>query len=153
MAAWGVRRKTEFLMGVCGAEWQGVLLKLLEAPHILSRFEQVFQQLNNKREYYQTLVAILALAVVGYPPSLNDLAALCGPGVLDADFTKNPVVRQFVNLRGGEVRLRSAVTGQFILKRVADPNVTVEALANLIYGRTRPLAPSTITVMSSRALC
>jgi tetratricopeptide (TPR) repeat protein len=131
MAAWSSRRKIDFLLRVCGAEWQGVLITLLEAPHILSRFEEVFEQLNEKRDYYQSLVAILALAVVEHPPTLNNLAALCGPVVLDAAFRKNPAVRQFVDFRSGEVRLRSAVTGQFILKRGADPNVTVEALINL----------------------
>jgi len=132
MAAWSHRRKAEFLERVCGAEWQGILLKLLEAPHILLRYEEVLQQLNNKRDYYESLVAMLALGVVGYPPSLDNLVALCGPSVLDTAFTKNTVIRNFVDFRGGQARLRSSVTCQFILKRVADPNVIVDALAGLV---------------------
>lgn len=36
-----------------------------------------------------------------------------------------------MDFRSGEACLRSSVTCQFILKRVADPNVTVDVLANL----------------------
>ncbi len=130
-AAWGHDRKLDHLNRVCTAQWHAVLMKLLESPQILSRFRSVLQDLNAKRDYYEILIAIFALAVLGYEPTVDTLLDLCGDRVLEVGFKRNGVIREFVHFATGEVRLRSSVTGEFVLKHIANSNITVDVLIRM----------------------
>ncbi len=130
-AGWSRTQKIDFLIRVCHSEWHAILIKLLESPQIQSKFEKVFSDLQKQRNYYQTLIAILVFAVLGRSLSFDELVDYCGQPVLETAFKRDAAIREVVDFSLSEVRLRSSVTGQFILKSVADPNSTVEVLVGL----------------------
>ena len=77
------------------------------------------------------IVAILILTVIGYPPSSDAVVDLCGQAVLEMGFRRDPVITELIDFSNNEVRLKSAVAGQFIIHRIVDPNVTLKILIAL----------------------
>lgn len=129
--AWGRSRKNDWIRKTCRSELHAVLLKLLESPHIIKKFEAIFDQVNSKHDHHEAIVTALVLTVLGHPASVSMLADLTGDGVLSAEFRRNEVIRQLFDFDRGEVRLRSAVAAEFVLKRISDPNMTVDILIRL----------------------
>ncbi len=130
-AAWSPSKKRRFLTHDCSAQFQGLLLHLLDSPQLAVRLKQIISQIDQKKDHYRILLTILALTVLNYPVSLNTLLDIWGSPVLDSSFRRNPVVVDLVDFHAGAVRLRSSATAQCILKRVADVHLTVETLVKL----------------------
>jgi SIR2-like domain len=130
-SAWTARRKEQFLRNDCKAQWHAILLKIFESPQIASRFEAIFGEIERHEPYYESLIGILVLAVLGFPLTVATLVDLCGPSVLETHFKRNAAVRELVNFAVGEVRMRSSVASEFILHKIADPNIIVKVLIAL----------------------
>jgi hypothetical protein len=131
MAAWPRTSKTDFLLRVCHSQWHAILIKLLESPQIQSKFELVLADLRKQKNYYRALIAIFVFAVLGRNLSFEELVDYCGQPVLEAAFRSDAAIRQIIDFVAGEIRVRSSVTSQFILKTVVDPNATLEVLVSL----------------------
>ena len=76
-------------------------------------------------------MATLVLNVLEYDPSIDLLIALCGQSVLEREFKEDASVRELLDASSGNIRLRSSVTGQFILTQCADPNTLAAVLAKM----------------------
>ncbi len=50
---------------------------------------------------------------------------------MDTGFKRDPAIKEIIDFRTGEVRLRSSVAGGFVLRKIADPNTTIESLISL----------------------
>lgn len=127
-AAWSRTRKTNFLKVTCRGEFCAILIKLLESPQIASRFDRILNELNKKHDYYEVVITILILTVIHHVPHIDTLVDIWGQKILDTQFKRNPTISQLIDFSGGQIRLRSAVAAQFVLKKVADVNLIVEAL-------------------------
>lgn len=130
-AAWHPKQKLDYLSSVCRAQFQNVLITIFESPQILARFDSLFEDLRKKQNYYRVLLTILVLSVIGHVPSLNSLADLCGQPVLEPSFKRDQAIREVIDFASGEVHLKSAVTAEFILRRIADPNASLDVVIAL----------------------
>lgn len=134
---WGERsaqsrmEKTEYLTRLCGSEWNAILLRLFESPLILGKFQTIFEDIRKQRNYCEVLIGVLILTVLGRVLTVDILADMCGPRVLESGFRRDPAIREIVDFTRSEFRLRSSVTGEFILKHIADPHTTVKVLTSL----------------------
>lgn len=129
--AWLRERKIEYLSRVCRAQWHAILLRLFESPQILRKFNEIFDDLKTRRNYYEVLITLLVLSVLVEVPSVEMLVDMLGPRVLETGFKRDPAIREVVDFKLDEVKFRSSAAGEFILKRIADPNATVEVLISL----------------------
>jgi hypothetical protein len=125
------RSRTEHLGSRCRGEWQSILVDLFQAPQIETRFSEVLKTLDTKGGYYDVLIGILALTVLSQRVTIDTLADIFGNRVLDSAFQRNERVAEFVDFQRGEITNRSSVAAQFVLTRIADPNVTVDVLARM----------------------
>lgn len=130
-AAWSRERKLSHLEHECGAQFHAILLSVLESPQILSRLSRVLEELTAKRGYYDVVLTILVLAVLQYPTTVDTLVDIWGERVLEAQFRQNRAVRQLLDVRQGQVLLRSAVAAKYILHRAVDAAVVVDILARM----------------------
>ena len=148
-AAWSDIRKRDYVTQICGSQFNSVLIGLFESPQIASRFDQVLQQLNDKRDYYEVLLSIMILPVIQHAPTTNLIMDIWGTLVLETQFKSNPTVRQFVDFQAGQVKMRSALAAQFILKHVADVNITVDTLLVMAkaFNRARRLSQTHYRVL------
>jgi hypothetical protein len=125
-AAQPSRARAQYLRSRCRAEWQSILVDLFQAPQIESRFSEVLRTLDAKGGFYDVLLGILALTVLSQRVTIDTLA-----DIFDTAFQRNERVAEFVDFRSGEVMNRSSVAAQFVLSRIADPNLTVDVLAGM----------------------
>ena len=130
-AALSREQRVQHLRSRCRAEWQSILVDLFQAPQIQTRFNDVLNTLDQKGGYYDVLLGILALTVLGQRVTIDMLVDIFGNRVLDVAFQRNERIVEFVDFRRGEVLNRSSVAAQFILGRIADPNVTVDVLVTM----------------------
>ena len=127
-ASWSARRKRDYLIKECRSQFASVLIDLFESPDIASRFKSILQGLNDKRDYYEVLLSAMALVVIQETPSTSLLTDIWGQKVLESNFKRNAAVGQIFDFQAGAFRIRSALAAQFILKHVADANITIDAL-------------------------
>ena len=127
-AAWSTRRKKNYLSGRCRSQFSSILIDLFESPDIATRFRRILQGLNDKRGYYEVLLSAMALVVIKEAPSSGMMTDIWGQKVLESNFKRNTSVSEIFDLQAGTFRIRSGLAAQFILKRVADANITIDAL-------------------------
>lgn len=142
LAARSRRQKIKYLEFDCQAQWHATLLKQFESPQMISRLQVIFDQLNKEKEYYEAAVAILALTLIGHPPSASTLVDLCGARVLEPGFRKNAAIQELVDFPSGRVSIRSSVAAEFILRRIANPNTVVIVLSRMAKAADRAAGAS-----------
>ena len=130
-AAWSPTRKLRYLQRECHSQFSSVLMSLFESPQIAQRFERILNSLTRQRDYYEILMSVMILAVVQKNSSIDLMIDIWGDTILDSRFKRDETVREFFDFPAGEVRLRSATSAQFILKHVADANITVDTLIRM----------------------
>lgn len=107
-AAWPKDRKIAFIDESCKGEFHAVLLKLFESPQILLRFDRLFSQLMEQKDYYEITIGILSLTVLNYLPNLNILIDLWGDRVLGSQFRRNLNIKQLIDFKHGSISFRSS---------------------------------------------
>ena len=130
-AAWSPSRKLNYLSQTCRSQFGSVLMDLFESPQIANRFERVLNGLSQRRDYYEILMSVMILAVVQKSSSINLMIDIWGDTIMGTQFKRNETVREFFDFPTGEIKLRSATAAQFILKHVADANITVDTLIRM----------------------
>jgi hypothetical protein len=142
LAARSHSKKIDYLSRICGAQWHAILIKLLESPQIQARLQAWFVGLREHKEHTDVIVSILILTVIGEQPSPNTLIDLCGQMILESGFRRDPIIRDFVDFAGNEVRMKSSVAAQYMLQHIVDPNVTVQGLVSLAKAADRSAGAS-----------
>ena len=130
-AAWSPNRMLDYLRQKCRSQFGSVLMDLFESPQIAQRFERILNGLSQKRDYYEILMSVMILAVVQKSSSINLMIDIWGDTIMGAQFKRNETVREFFDFPAGEIKLRSAIAAQFVLKHVADANITVDTLIRM----------------------
>lgn len=130
-AGWSSERKLGFLAKHCGREWHSILIELFNAPQIKERLDRLINALQSNQSYSSIFISILLLAIVDHPATTDILTDLCGERTLTIGFRQNPTVRELIDFEADEVKLRSAVTGAFILQRVANPEMVLDTLVSV----------------------
>jgi hypothetical protein len=127
-----MERKLQYLEHTCKGEWQAILLKLLESPHIVDKLSTLFAALKQSGTYRESIVRLLILTVLAYRPETSVLVDLCGDRILESGFRRDPVAKELMEFGGPSVGMRSSVTAEVLLRQVIDPNMAVAALIGLI---------------------
>jgi hypothetical protein len=127
-ASWSLSRKLRHLTNHCDREWHAILIELFKAPQIRDRLNRLIDGIKGEAAYNSVLIAILVLAIVDHPATTAILTDLCDESILTVGFRQNAIIQELIDFDADEVRLKSAVTGAFILKQVADPEAVLESL-------------------------
>jgi hypothetical protein len=127
-AGWSQERKEKYLSADCSGAWHAILLSLFKAPQIKDRLDKLIADIKGEVVFNRILITIMVLAIVDYPATIDNLVDLCGDRVLSIGFRQNVTIRELIDFETDEVKLKSSVTGAFLLKSVADPETTLESL-------------------------
>ena len=132
---WGDRASSVPHKKIERLEWlgdfQAILLDILKSPQIFDRLNLIISTLKDKKEYYDVILSILILTILNYRPSIDKLIDFWGEKILDSRFKKNDTVQQILEINTDEIKLRSAVSARYILKRIADPDLTINVLIRM----------------------
>ena len=130
-ATYHSHRKREFISDPtqCRKNIRLLLLKLLNSPDIISRFNDVISTIQNKKNYYEAIILILVSKVFNFNLELEDLIYALDDEVLNKhSFQKDPVVREFVNFDENRIVVKSAVLSEAILSNVISSRGIVDTL-------------------------
>ncbi len=130
-SGWSLERKVRFLSANCAGAWHAILLSLFKAPQIKDRLDKLIADIKGELVYNRILVTVMVLAIIDHPTSIDNLTDLCGERTLTIGFRQNNTIRELIDIERDEVKLKSSVTGAFLLKNVADPESTLESLISI----------------------
>lgn len=110
-----------------------LLLKLLESPNILEKFNNIIATIQERKNFYEAVTLILISKVFGFNLYLDDLIYALDAEVLNKPtFQSNPVVREFVNFDEGVITVKSSILAEVILTKVVNSRGIVDTLIKLV---------------------
>ena len=125
--------KDKILRNDCKSRISSILLLVLESPTIAKRLASVVESLKAERRHLEAITGLLMLSVLDFHPNFSLLTELLGPDVLNqAKFQRSEAVRQLLDFKYENVRVRSNVVGRHLLKNVIDRTVSLAALKRLV---------------------
>jgi hypothetical protein len=124
--------KHRFVTQICRRQMHAVLLKLLQSPDIGKRIRSAFQDVAKKHKPHELMLSILILTLINQRPTIDMLVDLWGPQAVNlAQLRREEAFREFLDADHAEVRVRSPVAAEFLLKSVADPATVVDVLVHI----------------------
>lgn len=128
-------RKIEFLLRNCDGNFRTIILKLLESPDIIERFNKIVQSIVNKNGYYEVIILILALKITNIDIDIEQIAYGIRTEMLNTpSFRNNEVVRELIDFDRDEIHVRSSIVAESVMQHVMKTEVVVNVLSK-IYER------------------
>lgn len=125
-------KKRIYIEKTCNREFRVLLLKLLESPDILQRFEKTISDIKGKKDFYDTLIFILISNVYGFDLDLENLGYTLGYDVINnSSFSRNAQIREFIDLEKGEIKVKSSILSTVILSKVVDSYILVDTILKI----------------------
>ncbi len=110
-----------------------LLLKLLESPNIIGKFNDIISTIQEKKNFYEAITLILISKVFGFNLYLDDLIYALDAEVLNKpSFQSNSAVREFVNFDEGIITVKSSILAEVILTKVVNSRGIVDTLIKLV---------------------
>ena len=110
-----------------------LLLKLLESPNIIGKFNDIISTIQEKKNFYEAITLILLSKVFGFNLYLDDLIYALDAEVLNKPtFQSNSAVREFVNFDEGIITVKSSILAEVILTKVVNSRGIVDTLIKLV---------------------
>lgn len=129
---WGTRaglsytRKLTFLSKGCHREWHAILLSTLRSPTISNKFETLLRDIEANELHHNILLSCLILTTIQKDDLFRKLVDLWGvENLTSSSVRRDSALRELIDFQLGEVKLRSSIAAQFILKKLADPDKIV----------------------------
>lgn len=124
--------KKDFIQGKCRSNLRNILLKILESPDIIKRFNNIINDIRQKKGYYEALIFILVSKIFGFRLDVDELVyALDYDTLNNPSFNRNPQIREFVNIDQSELIVKSPILSEVILSKVIDSTIIIDALLKI----------------------
>lgn len=125
-------QKRRFVINVCRRQMHAILLKLLESPDIGKRLRSAFQDVSKKKTPHELMLSILILTLINQRPTIDMLVDLWGAQAVNlVQLRREGAFREFLDADHAEVRVRSPVAAEYLLKNIADPATVVDVLVHI----------------------
>lgn len=132
---WGERaslrddQKYELVRTECHANLRYFLMKILESPVIIDKFKGIIDDIKAKKGYYEALILMLLNPVFELNLELEQVAYILNKQQINNyAFRNNTSIREFVDFDHNQIRLRSTVLAEVLLRQIADKGVIADLL-------------------------
>jgi len=117
LAGRSIREKTQILKTNYTGQIHGILLGLLQSHDIGERVLKLFAETEKNKSFQEVIASVFILNVLNQSPTIDLLQDLWGITLLSSTaFKENAGVRQLLNFDEWQVRVRSSVISEFILR-------------------------------------
>lgn len=131
-------QRTRYVMRQCRNELSSTLLHIVQSEDIASRIRQELISESFSESDYRVLVVAVALSVFGFRTPILDLGRICGTQETNNFLRVSSEFRaRLYDTRGGEFRVNSKIFGQYFLRELVAPAVTLGALTSGIRSALR----------------
>lgn len=121
--------KEEYISRDCRNTFRGVLLGLLRSPNILSKFKKIISAIQQKRDFYESMVLILASKIFDLNLSIEMLSTALDDTILgNPNFKRNEIVRELFNFHDNEIKVKSSVLAEVLLEEIIDTETIKDVL-------------------------
>lgn len=125
-------RKVDFIIGQCGGNFRTFILRLLESPDIIDRFNKIVRSISAKERFYETIVLILVLKITNIDIDLEQLAYGLDTEILNTpSFRKNEVVRELIDFSKDQINVRSSIVAESVMQHVVKTSIVIDVLYNV----------------------
>lgn len=122
-------KKIDFLTQTCGSNFRTIILKLLESPDIIERFQKIVNSITEKQNYYEALILVLSLKIANIDLDVEQLAYGLNIDMLNSpNFRRNAVVRELIDFDQGQVSVRSSIVAESVMQHIMKTRVVLEVL-------------------------
>lgn len=129
MSSEGIDRKEDFIRTICKAQLRDVILKILKSKTILSRFDEILNSVKAKSGFYDAILFMLIAQVSKLQVNLDDLAdGLNIQKLNNPSFRQNQIVREFVDIDGVTLKMKSSIVSEVLLQELCDSTVVVDVM-------------------------
>ncbi len=124
--------KYDLVRNTCTANFRYLLLKILESPVVISKFQTVIDEIKTQKGFYDALLLMLLSPIFNLDLELEQVAYILNKRQINnVSFRNNPAIREFVDFDQNAIRLRSSILAEALLKQIADKGVIVSLLSKV----------------------
>lgn len=132
MAAKPQKVKVDFIQKKCNLKFGNVILKLLESPNILNKYQSIIDKIKSKSVYYDAILFILIAHISKLNLDLDDVSNALGTTNLNTpSFKRDPIVNEFIDFDKDEIKQKSSIVSEFILRKIIDSTTVVEVILKI----------------------
>lgn len=126
-------RKEDFIRTDCKAQLRDVILKILKSETILNRFNDILNAIKQKSDYYDAILFMLIAQVSKLNVDLDDLAdGLNIQKLNNPSFLRNQIVREFVDIDGVTLKMKSSLVSEVLLQKICDSTVVIDVMLKVV---------------------
>ncbi len=138
LAAHHGERKDEYIRTECRNSLRGLLLGLLKSPHILDRFKSLITTMQQKNDFYETVVLVMLNSLFSLNLNLDMIETALDTSVSNnGRFIRNENVKELIDIGGGEIKVKSALMAEALLGKV----INKETIKNVLVKMFRNFDP------------
>ncbi len=132
MAAKLDKQKIDFIQRKCNLKIGNVILKLLESPNILNKYQAIIDKIKKKNVYYDAILFILIAHISKLNLDLDDVSNALGTTNLNTpSFKRDPIVNEFIDFDKDQIKQKSSIVSEFILRKILDSTTVVEVVLKI----------------------
>jgi hypothetical protein len=121
--------KRKYIINSCESEFHGILLKLLDSPHIVSRLKEHYSEIGKLHDRDCLIVSAMIMNVIGHPPSISMLCDIWGTNTINrTSMRRDKLLKEHFDFGHSKVLVRSSVTSEYVLQRLIEISLIVEII-------------------------
>jgi hypothetical protein len=130
-------KRTQLIAGDCRGQIRDVLLRVLESRSIRDRLSAELSGVEGFEDVYEVLIGIFILQYLAVQPNGQLLMDLFGPDTLLRLRELQSVLASFLDVKSGDVRARSSILSEFVLRNLANTGTVLDTLIKITEGAAR----------------
>lgn len=124
--------KDSYIREKCRNSLRGVLLDLLKSPHILERFKSLIITMQQKNDFYETVVLVMLNSLFSLNLNLDMIETALDTSVSNnGRFIRNENVKELIDLDGGEIKVKSSLMAEVLLSKVINKETVKNVLVKM----------------------
>lgn len=117
------------------SKFQSIMLDVLQSDDMVKRIKSLVDTIRSEsKAYHEAVIVILITQVMNLRISAKDIEKVTGQSIAtDAKFRANPAIQELLDFHDGRRSfvIKSSVTSNLILRKIAKPEMIINALNNL----------------------
>ena len=125
-------KKKKIIVETCHRKIGSLILKLLESKCIISKYQAIVNKIKNKDIYYDAILFMLIAHISKLNLDLDDISNALDTSKLNTpSFKKDPIVNEFIDFETDEVKQKSSIISEFILRKIVDSSTVVDVMIKI----------------------
>ena len=124
--------KLRLISTECHSNTREVLLKILKSENIISKFREIVAALQEKKQFYSAIVLILTSNRFNVRIDTTFVSQVLNTqNILTTSFESNPAIRELIDFKNKEIKIRSSIVAEALLEHATDVKSIIDTLIQI----------------------